>query len=65
MKKTKKMQTLKRKILETLIENDQGLTFSELFEKVGGNKEDVLNLLNELLDSVLVEIKGDKYFSVL
>ena len=50
-------------ILETLIKNKDGLTFSELIAKVKFSKEDVLDALNELLNyTPLVGIQGEKYF---
>lgn len=58
----KKLQSLRTIILETLMDNEEGLTFHELWNKVEGKKEDVLNLLNDLIETPLVLMKEDKYF---
>ena len=50
-------------ILDALMSNKEGLTFSELLSKVNFSKEDVLDALNELINyTALVGIKGEKYF---
>lgn len=50
-------------ILDALMSNKEGLTFSELMSKVNFSKEDVLDALNELINyTALVGIKGEKYF---
>lgn len=58
----KKLQSLRTKMLATLMDNENGLTFHELWNKVGGKKEDVLNLINDLIETPLVIMKEEKYF---
>ena len=57
----KKMQSLRTKILETLMDNENGLNFYQLWNKVGGKKKDILNLLNDLIETPLVILREDRF----
>lgn len=58
-----RLTAVRKEVLEKLIDNKNGLTFIELKNTVKSSKEELLEVLNELLNyTPLVGIQGEKYF---